>query len=108
MSLKKFLKPDKRKILIFLVIIIVSLITGFLGACFGGHGPCYIFPWSYISLVFFSIGTIFTHIGDLFWNEQENIVFIYIFSYMGIILNILYWYILSCLIVWIYDKVKKK
>jgi len=32
----------------------------------------------------------------------------YAFSILGWILNLIYWYILSCLIVWIYDKMKKK
>jgi len=29
-------------------------------------------------------------------------------SVSGIVINIFYWYILSCLIIWIYDKLKKK
>ena len=30
------------------------------------------------------------------------------FYFLPFLLNIVFWYLLSCLIVWIYDKVKKK
>jgi hypothetical protein len=42
-----------------------------------------------------------------FWGLAKNPLF-YAFSILGWVLNLIYWYGLSCLIVWIYDKFRKK
>lgn len=90
MNIKQFLKPDWRKFIVFIIILIISLMSVFFSGCFSGR-PCFIFPW-----------TIFTFILDFFME----------FGFLGFwpvaIPSIIYWYLLSCFIIWIYDKIKVK
>ena len=47
---------------------------------------------------------IFLYYELLQWGDPYAVLMAYLF----IIINLFYWYLLSCLIVWIYDKVRKK
>lgn len=78
MNLKHFLKPDWRKLLITITLsIIIFLITELL----------------------IKMGIAFTYFMTILENQQ-------VYSLI-ILTDILYWYILSCIIIWIHDKAKK-
>ena len=100
------MKPDGGKILLFLLIVIASFITGFLGTCFGGNGPCYFFPWSYISYALSSISIIFSVTGFEFL-YRENLLLYDIVIFLGLALNAIYWYIIACFSIWVYRNRKK-
>jgi len=107
-TLKQFLKPDWRKIVIFILLLIVASIEG-IG----------IQKFPYMKL---GLDTIhYYYPNPLFWvipSEIESIGLIRGYDFLGIRLDIIpiqyyfisliYWYILSCLIVWIYNKLKRK
>jgi hypothetical protein len=81
MNIKQFLKPNWKKIVIFVTIsIIFSLID------YGISGEL-IIPIIGLPLPFYI---------------NYNI------TYPFLIIDLIVWYFISCLIVWIYDKVKKK
>lgn len=115
MNLKKFLKPNWRKIVIFAIIFFISILTskmdyisGELVAFFIIFNPILLLP-----LFLLLGGCSNVQLGDrlsLFGGVKfcpGGINFL-----IGIILSIFYWYLLSCLLLWIYDKkfrkVKKK
>ena len=91
MTLKQFLKPDWRKIVIFVVVSIVfSLYKNIITVYNYERG----FPLPFQFCVY-----------DMFPSLAPpwcGVVGHYL------IVDIIIWYILSCLIVWIYDKRKKK
>jgi len=120
MKLKEFLKPDWRKIAIFVSVIVFSFIIQYLEStdlncemilpagyerCDGWiyHYPRFLdtfvefsyslwMPSELIYLIFYE-----TSLGKLMW---QNII---IFS----IPSLIFWYLLSCFIVWIYVKFRK-
>jgi len=96
MSWKEFLKLDWRKVLIFVIISMLSILLiepqrgccsccpKWATICIAMCCPCYNFiVWPYFGVK----GTM-----DIF----------------GIFVSVVYWYLISCLIVWVYDKVKKR
>jgi hypothetical protein len=89
MNWKEFLKPDKRKIVLTFIVMIIF---------FPGYPPYYKgggFPFNYLSS------------GSCY--AGSNIVSCAIKQApMNLILDIIIWYIVSYLIIWIYDKRKKK
>lgn len=88
MNWKEFLKPDWRKIIAFIILgIFLLLISNQLGYCELG------IPLSFTSCTYYEYPV--GGIRDQF----------YVFPF---ILNLIFWYLLSYLIVWIYDKVKKE
>ena len=94
MTIKQFLKPDWRKTVIFVVLFVIGFITFLISSSFGIR----VIPDSATEVliaIFLPIIFITQSLGS------SNIEFI-------LSLAIIYWYILSCFIVWIYDKVKKK
>jgi len=89
MNWKEFFKPDWRKILIFLVLFILSSLASIkIYLCnMMGIGPCpigYGFPLEFLYPIL----------------DFKNLI--------NLLIDIIFWYLLSCLIIWIYDKVKKK
>lgn len=88
MNWKEFLKPDRRKIVIF---VILSLL----------------FSFSFLPFSLFVVG-VSTYIGFPLTIYYFSIRTGPIFSFENLILDIIVWYLLSCLIIWIYDKVKKR
>jgi len=98
MTLKQFLKPDWRKIVIMIILVYLGLFSLALGVCWGR--PCFIIDYLRDSLSGVCPLCIFIVILDFFMVEISD--------FFGLVLNVIYWYLLSCLIVWIYDKVKKK
>ncbi len=99
MTLKQFLKPDWRKIVVFVVLFIpTAVIPNFgFGIWWGGAdiGISYGFPFN-----FYGYGG-----GPELLPGEFIPVY---FHYEAIVENIIIWYLLSCLIVWIYDKVRKR
>ncbi len=138
-----FLKPDYRKIIIFLVFFIIGTFIIFMAEAlihciqfyseiFNDRGPSILTPPSYTFFREDPIIGIFTKmvncesIFDTFDSPMlmplysvyillplcsPYVISIFLSKTMFLspyILCIIYWYILSCLIVWIYDKYKKK
>ena len=133
MNWKQFLKPDWRKIAIFAVFIILFLFTEklvkesilyyFSNQCLGG--PCdgcmgNVCTFGSIKIYFynnFEIKLLPLVILDPFrlfldyrffipWNYEDNSTFS--LGYIIYPITIFYSYLLSCLIVWVYDKFRKK
>ena len=108
MNWKKFLKPDWRKIVVF-VIIFTLICLGFLNSYFCPHimgGPLIIEKNSRILYDSFCsstnfLGAFVTYLYNL--NSFSNIINLSI----SIIVSLIILYIISCLIVWIYDKFRK-
>ena len=101
--MKEFLKPKKSKIILFFILLLIAFLTGFFSTAFGkmcGLGVECQQPFIHDASIFvFSILTfILNWIGHLS----------YFILIIGIILNLIYLYILSCLIIYIYNKIKKK
>jgi len=83
---KEFLRPDLKKVITFIIIAVL--------------GISYIFLFSLLSgLSILDLPSVLIF-GVLIGNYYE-------FG-RAILVNALYWYVLSCLIIWIYNKVKKK
>ena len=124
MNLKKFLKPDRRKIVIFLVLsgftlTLYSIVRKldlyqmqniYLTLTFG----IIFFLPNFIlnSILFFITFYYSSSIGPMefgFLKESNEFKIISsVANVIGWVLSIFYWYILSCLIVWIYDKSKSR
>ena len=96
MNWKGFLKPDWKKIIIFIILLIIFLpfkyvVSAALPIIWAGRGlplPIYID-------ILVGEGMVWTTIN---------------YPLLGVLLiiDLIFWYFLSCFIVWIYDKVKKK
>ena len=125
MKWKQFLKPDWRKIVIF---IILSVFISLLGLNFTSIFNLYQIENIFVAIIFsiifllpsfvlksiqFIISLYYANIlsplefGTLKASGTLTNLFL-IFSIFGWVLDIIYWYILSCLIVLIYDKFRKK
>ncbi len=141
MTLKQFLKPDWRKIVIFVVFFIYGTFTIFMSEsliyCLQFYSEIFNDSPKFLTPLFIifredAVLSIFTSFVDcefilnvfdstmlmLFYSEYvfiplcfPYIISIFLYSLMipsPYVFCIIYWYLLSCLIVWIYDKVKKK
>jgi len=99
MNWKKFLKPDWRKIILTIIFIVLTyILTVFVIAIF----PIYDnFPAKYFLT---DIDWIIVCVGPMACGPQ----LIYGPNILGIIFLLIISYFLSCLIVWVYDKYKKK
>ena len=101
MDWKEFLKPDLRKILVF---VILSLILYFIPIDASYES------WDVQGL---PIPAYICYKGE----ELTPFVSFWLinmpmppcgFIYQFLIIDLIFWYLLSCLIVWVYNKVKKK
>ncbi len=98
MNWKEFLKPNRRKIMIMVLIIIFGL-AGF-GLLIVEGGICPIV----CGLIGYEVYTTCAMVAKIYLLLYAPLSF----RYYLIPLNFVYWYILSCIIIWIYDRVKKK
>jgi hypothetical protein len=97
MNLKQFLKSDWRKTVIFAILYIIFLfymiITNF------GFLPYVKCPSKYVEM------------PDIFTNSigcfREDLLFVY-YTFLLFLVPTIWFYILSCLIIWVYDKFRKK
>jgi len=113
--IKEFFKPDKRKIVLFVLLTVILLLYFmYMEGCFCGWG--YVdpktnelilgeFAKSYINsaLLFRPISSIIAY----YPYRTENYKIISIFSEF-LPFDLIYWYLISCFIIWIYDKVRIK
>ena len=113
---KEFLKPDKRKVLVFLAIPVIMITGAFvignmdstsslelaLGTFFGIIIFVGIFSIGIFSAIFKVLGT------NPYSNEATGSVIETIDQSISFLSIIPWWYILSCTIVFIYDKLKSK
>jgi hypothetical protein len=122
MNWKQFLKPDCKKIVIFAIFLIITFIpffcpfTSIVSSVITDISAWDLTCYSYIKLFYGSeqrepvqgfgnepISMFFTII-----NLPPLIFAIFVNDFVGTIVWIIYWYVISCFIVWVYDKVKKK
>ncbi len=93
-SIKQFLKPDLRKVLFVLVFIGFSYL--FKGSCLssGRLGVCeeYGFPMHYLGM----------NSGDFVYLPQYSIL------WAGLAIDLIFWYLVSCLLISVWDKIRKK
>jgi hypothetical protein len=95
MNWKKFFKPDWRKIAIFFVLLILTIFS--VQAC-GQITPAFSYNLLFAPFYFYNI--LNRQYFDFYSNCDT--------SYIPLIFSTIYWYLLSCLIIWIYEKTKKK
>jgi len=93
MNFKQFLKPDWRKVVIFFVV--SFLLTFFLGV----ESP--VTPLD-ISITKIGFPVLLLTIKETLLGKT------YKWNFVNLIINIVVWYLLSCLIIWVYDKIKKR
>ena len=101
MNWKKFLKPNPKKVTLFVALAPALYFTAFFFGCFfvGAKPIVKLFePECSYPLDEFLIITLGSPADMIFNYLHVNVIFI----------DFIYWYLLSCLIIWIYDKVKKK
>ncbi len=95
MNWKEFFKPDWRKIVLFIVLFIFGIIISiFSNSCLGCYNVSVGLPLGFYEQIFWPRGM-----------EKTN------FLMLNLVIDIVFCYLFSCLIVWIYDnfrKVKKK
>jgi len=98
MKWENFFKPYWKKIILFLILVILtSVVSNFgFGIWWAGAdmGINYGFPFN-----FYGYGG-----GPPLSPEQPIPTYFYPIALIG---NIIIWYLLSCIIIWVYDKVKK-
>jgi hypothetical protein len=100
MSWKQFLKPDRRKIIFFIIFSIYDVYFYFTGACPMGN---IISNCAKIADMFTLIYITPVYLVNLFYPPHDLFSAFYL-----LFLAFAYHYIISCLIVWIYDKYKKR
>jgi hypothetical protein len=92
MNWKEFLKPSWRKIVLTVVLLILGLIyVGWVESCI--PYPCFGGPYSDRGF-------------PLIWLRSSS--FSASINWINFFLDIVFWYLLSCLIIWIYDKFKRR
>ncbi|MFH1657243.1 MAG: hypothetical protein ABH919_02145 [bacterium] len=111
MRLKEFLKPTKEKDVIFFVIFFFTIFlrgivneTGlkFLQTIEAVFSPHYFLYESGGNFIILILRDFLPSAGPL------SIILSYAFLIMPFIIGLIYWYILACLIVFLYDKLKNK
>jgi len=96
---KKFLKPDRKKILILFIIAILGFLSFIMSIGFGR-------PAGLSILILNIIFNLFTILAVyIFPQILPSLIYNDIFI---ITINIFYWYLLSCLLVWVYNKFRKR
>ena len=104
MTIKQFLKPDKRKIVVFLLLLFgLTCILDYISKL---YYDIYISP--YVGVALYNIIPILGYPSFYFEKCHFESGCIYQFDTLNLLLNIVVWYILSCIIVWVYDKAKKR
>jgi predicted Na+-dependent transporter len=103
MKVKEFLKPSWRKLIIFLIIVFLSFTIGR-----GNYGGILTVVGVFYNPIFWlPLGIVY---GSFVIIESEGHLLRLLLEYsprllIGFILTIFYWYILSCLAIWLYDRI---
>jgi len=125
MNLKQFLKPNWRKIVIFVVIMVISFTLGISGGVTEKGKSCYvvdIFPTHSLTICSFPLNPLLWIFPQAEINVEVSKIYLHFqFLIKTYFIPFFYWYFLSCLIIWIYppkffkeklrrvyDKLKKK
>lgn len=105
MKLKEFFKPTVGKIIVFIAFIAIFLVVMLLlqTSCIWSVGQTSTGPFTLTSCAFSYIATWFWVRPDLLFNPLGRVI-----TLLGFVFDVIYWYFLSCIIIWIYRKVKKK
>ncbi len=123
MNIKQFLKPDWRKIVVFVVLIILFFLTEelvmdsvyyyLINKCMGG--PCGENGGCYYNVCTFGKIKIYYFYNDFDIRLLPLVIFfdpLQLFNlsldYLIYPFTIFYLYLFSCFIIWIYDKFRKK
>jgi len=110
---KEFLEPKKKKLTLFIIILVISSIFGFFYTPLIGGFIVY----RTVFLIPFSSQELECSGGCSVPQEcPEQMKLCPIKNIIDYVLNephyfaitVVYWYFLSCLIIWIYDKIKKR
>jgi glucan phosphoethanolaminetransferase (alkaline phosphatase superfamily) len=92
MKIKQFLKPDWRKIVVFVILFILGIGISILSnSCLGCYNVSIGLPLGFYEEIFWPHGM-----------EKTN------FLMLNFIIDIVILYFFSCLIIWIYDKFRKR
>jgi hypothetical protein len=104
MTIKQFLKPDWRKIVIFLILLLgLTYLINYISKL---YYDIYISP--YVGVALYNIIPILGYPSFYFEECHFESGCVYQFDSLNLLLNFVVWYLLSCLIVWIYDKFRKR
>jgi hypothetical protein len=106
MTLKQFLKPDWRKIVLFVVLLFIPLPIPIYGPLLLPT-PAGITLYGYETLWIPFILAIWSQISCLSGSNCAPYFGNWIVNILFIIFILPFYYLLSCLIVWIYDKFRK-
>ncbi len=107
-TIKQFLKPDWRKIIIFVVLTCVLLIHLWLSAIIGVEtGPQIIDFFGIILNIVPIVLLGFSYYASLILNVIPELSFPF-FIFITIIIPVLWYYFLSCLIIFAFDKFRKR
>jgi len=105
-SVKEFLRPDWRKIMTLIIIAIFSFLS------VGKERSCYVvdyFDKGYSETICqYSLYPFLWIFSSVEVNIELKILTYFQFLINTYFIPLIYWYLLSCLIIWAYDKVKKK
>ncbi len=106
MEWKEFLKPDWKKLIVFFVLIFIILNEDWITISLEGTLVIWIYNIFYIFHPFFRTFKLCYSGSSLCHKMFEDILgpLVAITKF----LDFLYLYLISCLIIWIYDKYKKK
>jgi hypothetical protein len=110
MNWREFFKPDWRKSGIFLILFVVSPLIFFLNlSSFSMQERLRMIGYDLGAVIAIKLFYLLDYVLNLVFltltaasNGNGDIML------LGIALNIIYWYLISCLIVWIYDKLFRK
>lgn len=108
-NVKEFLKPNRRKVVVFVILLfiityVINILTEFVFKLI--VEPYLGKPYSYIDSIF-GLPTFYFQ-ECVLDRYSAGYVCNYRFDSIVFIANLIIWYLISCLLIWIYDKVKKK
>ena len=101
MGIKEFLKPTILKIILTIIFIVVSLLFVYFPA------PLWIEESNNIATIDFYTNIRGFPIPYLIINIGGGVVQGFSIFYFGLLIDLIFWYLLSCLIIFIYNKVGK-
>jgi len=108
-KLKEFLKPDWRKIVIFVVLIILTFGSKIISDAYPELCVLYEVGGIVCDVLFLPVVFVDNNVHYLISGGLSEVLeFLSSWKYIRLIVGGVWLYLLSCLIFWIYDKVKKK
>ncbi len=108
---KQFLKPDWRKIVMSVILIILPIFQTIhaMRTTRPGVDDISIRLTPIVGVILFPIFILAIVLRSLIkYIAIHGLVLGYYLTILGLIISLIYLYLLSCLIIWIYDKYKKK